>query len=95
MSGPVAAVRHTIGRWELDEAGFLAPASLRRLRAKWEDIPAGASVCLDLGALDKVDSGLIAALSRLPRAPRLHIESADWRLAEAATLDLVALLGVD
>lgn len=94
MTGPTAAVRCTIGRGDLDELGFVAPATVRRLRALWEDIPAGASVCLDLGALRKGDSGLIAALALLPCAPRLRIEAEDWRLAQAATLDLMTQLGV-
>jgi hypothetical protein len=89
---PRCAVRITITPGMVDDAGALTDAALHRIRMQLADVPARAAITVDLGSLHFADTILIGALSRLPCAPNIMFEAANWRIAHAATLELIGRL---
>jgi len=89
---PSAAVRITIGECHLDDFFGLSREALREVEGLLWDVPAEATVHLNLGPCRRPDSLLIAQLALLPCAGRVVFESPDWRVAQESATRLQEIL---
>jgi len=92
VRGPQATVRITITSHMLDDFGGLTSVAFRDLRIWMWDIPKAATVYIDLGPLEVVDSLLIGELRTKSYASNVVFEARNWRAAEEYALTLAESL---